>query len=313
MPLPDDSSIGPQELEAVRAHARAALDAADARGRYPTRVGEIMDAAQLVVAGDHVLDEGFLAGMRRKAGAALKRALSKVLGVLDASARLVYVDRAVAGVKQTFLKLHEAGHAILPWQRSMYVFVEECEKTLAPEISDRFDREANTFATEVLFQLDDFTRMAADQRFGMSVPLGLAKKFGASAYASIRRYVSTHPSAACVVLVLNPPIFELHHGFTATLRRVVTSPQFDQALGPVAWPHRFTPDDDIGALIPPPGRRMSGSRSLAIEGRDGRRHECVAEGFSTPYQVFVLIHVVSALRPSLLTCGVTAGDQGALS
>src|SRR6185369_13111092 len=109
--------------------------------------------------------QGFLAKLRQKAGSALRRALSKVLGVLDVVARIVYLDRSLYLVKQTFLKLHETAHAILPWQRKIYAVTEDCEKTLAPEISEVFEREANVFASDVLFQLDAFTNEANDHEF----------------------------------------------------------------------------------------------------------------------------------------------------
>ena len=61
---------------------------------------------------------------------------------------------AARAVKQTFLKLHETAHAVLPHQRKLYAFVEDCEKTLSREVSEQFDRKANVFAADVVFQLD---------------------------------------------------------------------------------------------------------------------------------------------------------------
>jgi Zn-dependent peptidase ImmA (M78 family) len=111
--------------------------------------------------------------------------------VLDAVARLVYIDRTVLVVKQTFLKLHETAHAFMPWQRDLYRVVEDCEKTISPEMSEQFDREANVFASEVLFQLETFTEEAAGYDFGILVPVKLHSKYGASIYSAVRRYVYT--------------------------------------------------------------------------------------------------------------------------
>ena len=172
----DDCSLPPEQLEAVRRQAELALLAASAFGRFPTPVAEVMKTAKVVVAQEEALNEGFLAKLRRKAGNALKRAINKVLGVLDARARLIYIDRAVHVVKQTFLKLHETAHAFMPWQRDLYVVVEDCEKTISPEVSEQFDREANVFASEVLFQLDHFSKEAADYDFGIRVPAQVVKE-----------------------------------------------------------------------------------------------------------------------------------------
>ncbi|HWZ45247.1 MAG TPA: ImmA/IrrE family metallo-endopeptidase [Candidatus Saccharimonadales bacterium] len=250
-----------------------------------------MAAAKLSLAPDDALNENFLLRLRHKAGDALKRALSKVLGVIDIKARLVYVDRAVIIVRQTFLKLHEIGHACLPWQRGLYAVVEDCEKTISPEISERFDQEANAFASEVLFQLDTFTNEAADHPLSLKTPLKLSKKYGASIYSTIRRYVSTN-HRVCMVLVLDPPEFKSVHGFTCTLRRVLASPSFDRTIGRVRWPERFTPDDDIGAFVPIGGRRMSYPRPLRIVNCRGESHDCVAEAFTQTHQIFILVHSI---------------------
>lgn len=290
----DDSSLTPEQYEEVRRQARHALQAADAVGVYPTPVGQILEQAQVVVASEDVFSEGFLARIRRKAGGTLKRALSKVLGVFDAKARLVYIDRAVHAAKLTFLKLHEAGHAVMPWQRDLYGVIEDCGQTLAPDVAEQFEREANVFASEVLFQNEAFTEEAADYPFGIRVPLNLAKKYGASAYSAVRRYVSTHHEA-CAVLVLNPPEATPGDGFTATLRRAIVSRQFSEQFGDLPWAERYTPDDQLGAMVPTGGRKMSRPRAFTLTDRNDQPHECVAEAFATRFQVFILIRPVTSL------------------
>lgn len=289
----DDSSIDCLQLTAIRKQAQMALVAADAIGQYPTPVAEVMHSAHVILVEEDIFDEGFLARMRRTAGK-LKQALSKVLGVLDIKARLIYLDRTLILVKQTFLKLHETAHAVLPWQRDLYGVIEDCKQTIAPEVSENFDKEANIFATEVLFQLDDFTMRAADQPFGIKVPISLSKKYGSSIYAAVRRYVSTH-HRACVVLVIDPPELVPGDGFVANLRRVVTSQEFNKTIGHLNWPERFTPGDQIGAMIPINGRKMSRPRNCSLRDANGDLHECVAEAFTQTYQVFVLVYPVSKL------------------
>ncbi len=63
----------------------------------------------------------------------------------------------------------------------MYAVVEDCKLSLDPAVADQFDREANVFASEVLFQLDGFITEARDHDFGIGVPLKVGKKYGASA------------------------------------------------------------------------------------------------------------------------------------
>lgn len=293
MPKPDDCGLTPEQLHDVRQEAARALHAADAFGCFPTPVERVMETAKVVL-GPDALDEGFIRKMRRKAGDFLKRALGKVLGVLDAAARLIYIDRTVLVVKQTFLKLHETAHAFMPWQRDIYRVVEECEKTIAPEMSEQFDREANVFASEVLFQLDTFENEAADHDFGILVPVKLHKKYGASIYSAIRRYVSTS-LRPCIVLVLNPPELLDGDGFVATLRRAVPSAPFIDRFGQIEWPEQYRPEDTIGRMIPLDGKRMSGRRTIKIRDSNGCYHECLAEAFTQKWQIFVLIWPLNAL------------------
>ena len=304
MTRPDDSTLSPQEHARVRQEAERLLRSADALGRFPTPVSIVMDAAKVTLADDDILDEGFLRSMRRRAHGLLRSALSKVLGLLDARERIIFIDRAVQAVKQTFLKLHETAHAVLPWQRNLYALVEDGEQELAPEVAEQFDREANVFATEVLFQLDSFTVEAADHEFGIRTPLKLQRKYGASAYAAIRRYVATS-HRDCIVLVLEPPELTGGFGFRANLRRAVASSSFRLKFD-LEWPTEFTPADEIGAMVPLGHRRLSGARAITLVDRNDDRHECIAEAFKTPYQVFVLIHAVRTLTGTTITMSVSA-------
>ena len=299
----DDSGLTPPQYARVRAEAERALRRADALNRFPTPVSEIMAAAKVEEVYEDVLNDGFLARMRKKAGAALKSALSKVIGLFDARSRLVFIDRTLHIVKQTFVRLHETGHGFMTWQRDLYAIVEECAQTIDPAIADLFDREANVFASEVLFQLDTFSMEAAEKPFGILVPVQLSSKYGASIYASVRQYVSKN-TRACAVLVLNPPQPVEDEGFRAGLRRVVASQKFTELFGDIKWPNHFTPDDRIGAMVPLGTRRMSGKRTIQLRGRNGDRHECMAEAFTQKHQVFVLIHAVRTLTKSTVIVSV---------
>lgn len=294
MRKPDDSSLTAGQYAQVRSAAERALNEAGAFGRFPTAIDDVMAAANVEEVKEDVLNESFITKMRRQASGALKSALSKVMGLFDARARLIFIDRSLHIVKQTFIRLHETGHAFLPWQRDLYAVVEDCEQTIDPALADQFDREANVFASEVLFQLDGFTNEAEQKPFGILVPVNLSKKYGASIYSSVRRYV-TQNWRACSVVVLNPPELIEGDGFRASLRRSCASPSFVEIFGEIAWPDTFTPGDSIGAMVPIGGRKMSGKRNITLVDRNGDVHECLAEAFTQSHQVFVLIHAVKTL------------------
>jgi Zn-dependent peptidase ImmA (M78 family) len=297
MRRPDDSSLTPSQAARVRKEAERALREAGALGVLPTPIEQIMRVARVTEVQEDVLNPSFIEKLRagtEKAGQIVKRAVSKVLGLFHASAGLVYLNQALAAVKKRFIRLHESGHGFMPWQRLAYALVEDCDKALDGETAQVFDREANRFASEVLFQLDMFHDMAEGEAFGIWTPVRLAKRFDASNYAAIRQYVSKN-HRACVVLVLEMPEVAEGVGFRASLRRVVPSTRFAEEFGELAWPQVLTPEDALGKFVPLGKRRASGKRSMSLTDRNGTAHECIAESFSTGHNVFILIHSQKAL------------------
>ena len=310
MPRPDDSTLTPVQLARIRKEAERALQQAEAFGVLPTPIDEIMRVARVVEVEEDIHSPSFIAWMMAKAektGQAIRRALSKVMGLFHASEGLIFIDRTLMMVKQRFVRLHESAHGFLPWQRPMYSLVQDGDNALDPDTADLFDREANTFASEVLFQLDTFRDQAEAMPFDILTPVRLAKKFNASNYAAIRQYVSKN-HRTCAVVVLNMPELDPVSGFRATLRRVVGSERFQQMFLGIRWPELYTPNDDIGRLVPIHGRRASGKRQLGLADANGTLHDCVAESFSTGHQVFVLIHVVKALTTKQIILGSNVVD-----
>ena len=92
------------------------------------------------------------------------------MGLFHASEGLVFLNQSLMAVKKRFVGFHEAGHGFLPGQRPMYAIVEDCEKALDGATADLFDRKANVFASEVLFQLDTFREMTEGEPFEIWTP-----------------------------------------------------------------------------------------------------------------------------------------------
>ncbi|MBL4580202.1 MAG: ImmA/IrrE family metallo-endopeptidase [Gammaproteobacteria bacterium] len=299
---PDDCSLTPDQYKKVKDEAIRALTQAEALGVFPTPIEDIMAAANIEEVKEDVLNESFITKLRKEAGSALRRAVKKVIGLFDARSGLVFIDQSLMAVKKTYVRLHETGHAFMAWQRQMYAVVEDCESTLSPDVAELFDKEANVFASEVLFQGDAFINESFGDDFGIKVPMRLSKKYGASVYASIRQYVSKN-HRACTVIVLNPPELIPGDGFRANLRRVISSASFEEQFGILNWPEYFTPDDDVGAMVPLHKRRMSGKKSLSLTDINGTKHEFVGEAFTNTYQVFILIVSSRALTTTNFILG----------
>ncbi len=297
MRRPDDVTLTPNQWARVRKEAERALREAGALGILPTPMEDIMAVARIVEIKEDVLNPSFVERLRKHAadlGHTVKRAVSKVLGLFHASEGLVFLNQSLMAVKKRFVGFHECAHGFLRWQRPMYAVVEDCEKSLDAETADLFDREANVFASEVLFQLDTFHNAAEARPFEIWTPVKLAKEYGASNYAAIRQYVCKSPKA-CAVIVLNMPVISAPTGFRADLRRAIQSTRFTDLFGNYPWPDTYTPDDKFGALVPLGLRRASGKKSLGLKDTNGDLHECIAESFTTKHQVFILIHSVRTL------------------
>lgn len=298
---PDDSSLDPTDLAVVEGRARRFLDRADAWGVFPTPVDTLMEAAKLQVAPKSAFDPAvFLAYVKQKtqqAAETLKRAIGKVFGLYDSTEGVVHIDYGVGPTKQTFLKLHEAGHHEMPTHKTVFKLFQDCERTLAPEIADRFEREANNFARFVLFQGDAFRNAAADHKMGIRAPIDLAKRFGSSNYAAAREFARTH-HAPCVVYVLNPLELVDSGGFRAEVRRIEPSPSFLLKFGrpsDLVIDHKHP----LASLIPI-GKRMTAPRDFVYADRNGIKHQCIGEGFDTKHNILLLIYPEAELPTSLL-------------
>jgi hypothetical protein len=301
MTKPDDSNLDPDQRRAVEGRARSLLDRADAWNRFPTPVEDLLSAAEVKVAASSVFDAAqilsYLRGKAADVGHKLKSAVSKILGLYDAGDSVIHIDDTVADARQTFLKLHETGHHELPTHRKTYRIFQDCEKTLDPATADLFEREANNFARFVLFQGDGYARLAADCKFELKTPIKLARKFGASVYASVREFARTN-SRACVVYVLEPIEFVEGAGARAAVRRIEASAAFINQYG-LPNDAFITLDHPLGPVLPI-GRKMTRPFQLAVEDRNGVTQECVAEAFDTTFNILMLIYPVRAMTASTI-------------
>ncbi len=295
MARPDDSTLAPEDRRAVEEQAHRLLDRADAWDRYPVPVDDILAAARVRLAPTNAFDPAaivsYLRGKATDVGVHLKTAIGKVFGLYDASEALIHVDSTVVEARQTFVKLHEAGHHDIPAHRKIFRFFQDCEKTLAPDIADQFEREANNFARFLLFKGSTFSKHAADSPFEIKTPMKLARKFGASVYAATREFARTNPKA-CVVFVLEPPKNGAGSGFRAPVRRIEHSPAFLARFGR-RTDDVITPCHPLWPVIPI--RRKMNKVSLILTDLNGQQHECRAEAFDTSYNILILLYPVAAL------------------
>src|SRR5262249_43142458 len=140
------------------------------------------------------------------------------------------------------------------------------------------------------FQGDGLQTMAADYKFEIKTPIKLAKKFGASIYASCREFARTH-HRACVVY--EPVTYCERTGARAEVRRIEASPLFQRQFG-MPTEQVITLNHSLGRVLPI-GRKMTRPTTISITDRNGQAHECIAEAFDTTFNVLVLVYPVKAL------------------
>lgn len=298
---PDDSSLSLHDMAIIEKRASRLLSEAAAWDRFPVPIDDLLSAAKVKVAPHSIFDPAsilaYLKGKAEGAAATIKSAISKVWGLYDAEESLIHIDQSVNISRQTFLKLHEAGHHDIPTHKKLFRFFQDCEQTLAPEIADQFEREANNFARFALFKGDVYRQQASDCAFEIKTPMKLAKKFGSSVYASVREFARTNPRA-CVVYVLEPAEFVDGDGFRAAVRRIEVSPKYRSEFG-VPNDVAITSDHLLGSIVPI-GRKMTRPRTLTVTDLNGETHECVAEAFDTTFNILILLYPVKALGRSIL-------------
>lgn len=212
------------------------LRAADAYGRYPTPVDDILAAAKLTLVGDYVLEDSKIAKAPAYLRSLLRSAKQKIQGLVDRRERVVHISPDIEHeAKRRFVKLHETTHDILPHQQNL-VYA-DTNDTLSVATKRLFEREANQGAAELLFQRKHFKRDANDHEIGMAAIWLLSDRYGSSFHAALRRYAECHDAAvAAVVFNLTPVALT-----PKTWRRqeAMTTRAWQDRFGPMKWPFRM--------------------------------------------------------------------------
>jgi hypothetical protein len=140
----------------------------------------------------------------------------------------VVATQSGLGEKRTrFSIFHEIGHCVLPEHHGR-LFVDS-DQTLSWWTRVRFEKEANQFAADLLFQGALFSEHALAQPTSLSTVLGLAPKFGASYESGLRRYTEMHVEP-CALVVFDRVPKSTEDGYLDEdeyrIQYTVTSPSF---------------------------------------------------------------------------------------
>lgn len=224
----------------IQRAARGALRAADfgPDSVLPVPIAEIADAAGLHR--DSLYDIGAAEEVPPALRSILKKLPNLVLGALSIPERRIFIDRSMPAERSRFTEAHEIGHDAIPWHRDAYYG--DTSETLDHRTESALEIEANFFAAELIFGLERFNNEADEYRPSIDVPLGLNSTYGASAHATIRRYVEGSRRELGLIVAGRLP------GHSADLSVPIFS-----AHQSAAFEQRF------GALHPMVGRRLRAS------------------------------------------------------
>ena len=227
------------ELESrreIEAAAERLLRKANAFGRFPTPVEDLVAAASLAEPEESLLPPSLISQAPRHLADAMRRLGGRIWGLVDRRAREVHLDPEVTHEgRRRFIRLHETGHDALDWQRQLAYA--DNEHTLSPVVRKVYELEANAFAAEVLYQRGQIRDDASSLQIGVAAVVELSSRFGASLRSTIRRYAELHPDAVAAVVLdaqaqsMEPLAFQR--------REMAMSPAFQVRFDSGYWPGRL--------------------------------------------------------------------------
>jgi len=211
-------------------------------GVFPTPVDKILKQTELISDSQidlSVVDRSFFERLSDSTNQGIKilqAGLSKVKGFFDRFEKTIYVDVNQNEGRQGFVKLHEIGHSVLPWQNEVMLALDNRETLTSYE--DEFEAEANHFASVTLFQHDVFVEEIVKLPLGVDAGIALAKKFGSSVHAALRNYVLKSKNK-CVLLVLTPIVGVRGNKAICSTRNLFYSESFKEQIGELRLPAEF--------------------------------------------------------------------------
>ncbi len=196
----------------------------------PTPVNRIIEYAELKINEGIDLSKVH-PGFVKKYFTKIERIIKKVRGAIDFRKKEIYLDLNQKPERKNFVKLHETGHKVLPWHNDVFNFTDD-DYNLSPNVKEELEKEANYFASSALFQLDRFNEEAMKLPLELPSAMHLAKLFGSSVHAALRRYVE-FSNKRCALIVLETVNLQYR------LRDYFQSSPFTNDLGFIPWPEFF--------------------------------------------------------------------------
>ena len=291
-----DSIIArPEEHDAIREEADKLLRRAKAIGIFPTPVEQLIEIANVKLTTDlDAFKESFLKTAPKKIRAAFSSGWNKLRGFADLKEKINYIAPEPIPQRELWVKLHETGHQVLPWQNTQSWYLED-QQSLSLDCEEIFEREANDFAALALFQGEVFRDLAASMRPDFASIASLASKFGASRHATARHLAedSDEPLALLSYYRSNytftedgRPMFILGRSHSGSAKLLKKYPDLQV-------PRRLEPDHPWVAAV---NSGLCASGSESFDCGDGTHTTFLWESWWNQHHLLVLVRKAPALR-----------------
>ena len=270
---------------------------------FPTPVDRIVEYSELLVNTDVDVSQ-IHPSYLDKANAVLRSALLKIRGIFDTQKRVIYLDLSQGFNRKNFVKLHETAHGILPWQQKVHKIIGENDNTLSLDHNEEFEVEANYFASVTLFQHDRFIDELTKLDLSVDAAMHLAKYFGSSVHAALRRYVQCSKNKCALLILENLCKNDLS---SCQLKNYIGSTKFEKTFGEMSFPKNL---DLSWSFVQDyyNGRRFKKDGKIDLETKNGKV-EFSYQFFNNSFNAFVLIYPLGEVKKSKTTFIITGANS----
>jgi uncharacterized protein DUF955 len=225
--------------------ADRSLRRAGALGKLPTPIEDLIRAANITAEDDaDGVVQRFISTLNEQSQGWFRSALQKMRGIADLRQRAIYVPSDKAP-RQLFASAHEFGHEEIPWHHvvtnEVAAFYTDDDYSLGPNVQEKFDIEANFFASEIIFQGKRFVGHARDYRPSLHAVFLLADVHGASRQATLHRYIEAQDEIVAAISYLPSKYVVDQSGFRVLRApRLIGTPKFLSRYGNIQIPEDLT-------------------------------------------------------------------------
>ncbi len=273
----------------IRRYVRHLLKTADVGDRIPTPKKDIVECSNLVEIEQPDLFD-YKKDWRKRGFKLLKRALSKIKGLIDFKHEVIYVDPDIHPARKSFVIFHEVSHRILPWHKGLYCPHADTEVTLDQSVAQILEAEANVGASLILFQLDRFKEELRDYRMGLGSAVKLAERFDASLHSTFRRYVQDNHQPCALLILKSESQNILNKRNFFMLWYHLQSDKFTEEYGQVDWPKFYHARHPIYDTISTNSLKPIKCGEIVIKNLRGEMKRYRIETFYNGFNHFVLIY-----------------------